>query len=46
MLLNKIIFINYVKSKENITNLLTKDLSKELMYNLSSKISLKSLKIK
>jgi hypothetical protein len=37
MLLNRIISINYVKLKENITDLLTKDLSKELIYNSSSK---------
>jgi len=35
MLLNGIIFINYVKSKKNITNLLIKSLLIEFMYNSS-----------
>ena len=35
MLLNEIIFIDYVKSKKNITNPLTKSLSIELVYNSS-----------
>jgi len=30
---NEIIFIDYVKSKKNIINLLTKGLSKELVYS-------------
>jgi hypothetical protein len=46
LLLNKIIFIDYIKSKENITNLLTKDLSRELMYNSLREMSLKPLKDK
>ena len=35
LFLNGIIFIDYVKSKENIVDLLTKSLSKELMCNSS-----------
>jgi hypothetical protein len=35
MLLNGIIFINYVKSKKNITDSLTKSLLIEFMYNSS-----------
>jgi hypothetical protein len=33
LLSNKITFINYVKLKENIADLLTKGLSRELAYN-------------
>jgi hypothetical protein len=44
--LNKITYIDYVKSKENIVNLLTKGLLRELVYNSSRKIGLKPLKIK
>jgi len=32
---NEIVSINYVKSKENTMDLLTKNLSRELVYNLS-----------
>jgi len=44
--LNIIIFINYIKSKKNIAGLLTKDLSKELIYNSLREIAWKPLKIK
>jgi hypothetical protein len=44
LLSNEIISINYVKSKKNITNLLTKCLSIELVYNSSREMSLKPLK--
>jgi hypothetical protein len=44
LLLNKIIFIEYVKSKENIVDLLTKCLLKELVYNSLRGISLKPVK--
>jgi hypothetical protein len=43
---NDIIFINYVKLKENITNSLTESLSRELVYSSSRRIWLKPLKIK
>jgi len=46
LLSNKITYIDYVKSKENIVNLLTKGLLRELVYNSSRKIGLKPLKIK
>jgi len=46
LLANKIIYIDYVKSKKNIVNLLTKSLLRELVYNSSRKIGLKPLKIK
>jgi hypothetical protein len=42
--LNKIIFIEYVKLKENIMDLLTKCLLKELVYNSLRGVSLKPLK--
>jgi hypothetical protein len=45
-LLNSIIFINYVKSKKNIANLLIKGLSKELVYDSLKIMGLKPLKIK
>jgi hypothetical protein len=41
---NEIIFIDYVKSKENIADSLTRCLSRELVYNSSRGISLKPLK--
>ena len=44
LLSNVIIFISYIKSKENISNLLTKSLSRELVNNLSRGMSLKPLK--
>ena len=46
LLSNDIIYIDYVKSMENIMNLLTKSLSRELVYNSLRVISLKPLKIK
>jgi len=46
LLSNDIIYIDYVKSMENIMNLLTKGLSRELVYNSLRVISLKPLKIK
>ena len=46
MLSNKITFINYVKLKENIADLLTKGLSRELAYNSLRRIGLKPLKDK
>jgi asparagine synthetase A len=46
LLSNKITFINYVKLKENIADLLTKGLSRELAYNSLRKIGLKPLKDK
>jgi hypothetical protein len=44
LLSNEIISIDYVKSKKNITNLLTKCLSIELVYNSFREMSLKPLK--
>jgi len=45
LLLNEIISIDYVKSKENIMDSLTKGcLSRKLMYNSSRRMSLKPLK--
>jgi len=44
LLSNEIIFIDYVKSKENIADSLTRCLSRELVYNSSRGISLKPLK--
>jgi hypothetical protein len=44
LLSNVIIFISYIKSKENISNLLTKSLSRELVNNSSRGMSLKPLK--
>jgi hypothetical protein len=41
---NGIIYIGYIKSKENITNPLTKGLLRELVYDSSRKMSLKLLK--
>jgi hypothetical protein len=46
LLLNIIISINYIKSKKNIAHLLTKDLSKELIYNSLREIGRKPLKMK
>jgi len=46
LLLNIIISINYIKSKKNIAGLLTKDLSKELIYNSLREIDWKPLKMK
>jgi hypothetical protein len=46
LLSNDIIYIDYVKSMENIMNPLTKGLSRELVYNSLRVISLKPLKIK
>jgi hypothetical protein len=42
LLSNEIIFIDYIKSKENITDPLTKYLSRELVYSLSKGMSLKT----
>jgi hypothetical protein len=42
LLSNEIIFIDYIKSKENITDPLTKCLSRELVYSLSKGMSLKT----
>jgi len=39
---NEIIFIDYIKSKKNIMDSLTKDLSRELLYNSSMRMSLAS----
>jgi hypothetical protein len=44
LLSNVIIFISYIKSKENISNLLTKSLSREFVNNSSRGMSLKPLK--
>jgi hypothetical protein len=46
LLLNIIISIDYIKSKKNIVDLLTKDLSRELIYNSLREIGRKPLKIK
>jgi hypothetical protein len=46
LLSNIITFINYVKLKENITDPLTKGLSRELKYNSLRRMSLKPLKDK
>jgi hypothetical protein len=43
---NKIIFIDYVKSKENIVNSSTKGLLREFVYNSLRGMGLKPLKIK
>jgi hypothetical protein len=43
---NGVIFIDYVKSKENIVEHHIKDLMRELMYGLSKGMSLKLLKMK
>jgi hypothetical protein len=43
---NYIIVIDYVKSKENIVNTLTKGLFKEPVNNSSKKMCLKTFKIK
>jgi hypothetical protein len=43
---NKIIFIDYVKSKENIVNSSTKGLLRELAYNSLRGMGLEPLKIK
>jgi hypothetical protein len=45
-LLNNIIFIYYAKSKKNIMSPLTKDLSRELVYNSLRRMGLKPLKMK
>ena len=44
MLLNEVIFIDYVKSKDNIVDPLTNDLSRELVYNSSRRMGIKLLK--
>jgi len=44
LLLNEIISIDYIKSKKNIMDPLTKDLLRELVYNSSRKLNLKPLK--
>jgi hypothetical protein len=44
LLSNVIIFIDYVKSNENIVDPLIKGLSRELVYNSSKGMSLKPLK--
>jgi hypothetical protein len=41
---NGIIYIGYIKSKENITDPLTKGLLRELVYDSSRRMSLKLLK--
>jgi hypothetical protein len=46
LLLNIIISIDYIKSKKNIVDLLTKDLSRKLIYNSLREIGRKLLKIK
>jgi hypothetical protein len=46
LLSDRIIFIDYVKFKKNIVNPLTKDLTRELVYNSLRGISLKPLKDK
>jgi len=43
---NESIFIDYVNSKKNVTNPLTKGLSREFVYNSSIGMYLKPLKIK
>jgi hypothetical protein len=43
---NGVIFIDYVKSKENIVEHHMKDLMRELMYGLSKGMGLKLLKMK
>jgi hypothetical protein len=45
-ILNGSVFIDYVNSKKNITNPLTKGLSREFVYNSSMRMYLKPLKIK
>jgi hypothetical protein len=44
LLSNEVIFIDYVKSKDNIVDPLTKDLSRELVYNSSRRMGIKLLK--
>jgi len=44
LLLNEVVFIDYVKSKNNIVDPLTKDLSRELVYNSSRRMDIKLLK--
>ena len=46
LLLNEIILIDYVKLQENIVDLLTKSLSRELVYSLSKRMDLRLLKMK
>ena len=43
---NRIVSIDYVKSNKNIMDPLTKDLSRELVYNSSRGMSLKPLNLK
>jgi hypothetical protein len=43
---NEIIFIDYVKPKKNIVDSLTKELLREIVYNLSMRMCLKPLKNK
>ena len=46
LLSNEVIFIDYVKSKDNIVDPLTNDLSRELVYNSSRRMGIKLLKDK
>jgi len=46
LLSNRIVSIDYVKSNKNIMDPLTKDLSRELVYNSSRGMSLKPLNLK
>jgi hypothetical protein len=46
LFLNEVIFIDYVKSKKNIVDLLTKILIEELVYSSSKRMILKSVKEK
>jgi hypothetical protein len=46
LFLNEVIFIDYVKSKKNIVDLLTKILIEELVYSSSRRMIIKSVKEK
>jgi hypothetical protein len=46
LITNEIISIDYIKSKENIADLLNKSLSRELVYDSLRKMNLKPLKMK